>query len=56
MATGWQVPLSSMGGRKYSDEERLSEAQKVVKNSSITVLLLPGIGGIGYTGRAENSG
>lgn len=32
------------GWAKCSDEERLSEAQKAVKNSSITVLLLPGIG------------
>jgi len=32
------------GWAKYSDAERLSVAQKVVKNSKITVLLLPGIG------------
>jgi len=32
------------GWAKYSDEERLSVAQKVVKKSNITVLLLPGIG------------
>jgi len=32
------------GWAKYSDAERLSVAQKVVKNSKIAVLLLPGIG------------
>jgi 4-hydroxy 2-oxovalerate aldolase len=32
------------GFAKHSDEERLIQAHKVVKNSKITVLLLPGIG------------